>query len=89
MVARQWDGGEDDLAIVCDGSAALDRLHDRIARRFRRAEVRARAALPERPPRPRRAQERLAVGGGDRRGGAAGRGAELGSPMGEKKGRVR
>jgi SRSO17 transposase len=42
MVAECWDGDEDDVAIVRGGAAALDRLHERIAHRFGRAEVRAR-----------------------------------------------
>jgi SRSO17 transposase len=42
MVAERWDEDEDDVAIVRGGAAALDRLHERIAHRFGRAEVRAR-----------------------------------------------
>jgi SRSO17 transposase len=41
VVAEHWDDA-DDVAIVRGGAAALDRLHERIAHRFGRAEVRAR-----------------------------------------------
>src|SRR5688572_31292858 len=41
MVAELWDD-TDDEAVVRRGPAALDRLHERIAHRFGRAEVRAR-----------------------------------------------
>lgn len=42
MVAGRWEAETADLEVVRSGAAALDRLHERIAHRFGRAEVRAR-----------------------------------------------
>lgn len=42
MVAEHWADDAAAMAVVRNGTAALDRLHERIAHRFGRAEVRAR-----------------------------------------------
>jgi SRSO17 transposase len=42
MVAERWQGDAAEAAVLEDGTAAWERLHERIAHRFGRAEVRAR-----------------------------------------------
>jgi SRSO17 transposase len=42
MVAERWQGDAAEAAVLAGGAAAWERLHERIAQRFGRAEVRAR-----------------------------------------------
>jgi SRSO17 transposase len=42
MVAEEWEADAGEEAVLADGAAAWERLHERIAHRFGRVEVRAR-----------------------------------------------
>jgi hypothetical protein len=42
MAAERWEADAGEAVVLKEGSAAWERLHDRIAHRFGRVEVRAR-----------------------------------------------
>ena len=70
MAAEQWQGDAAEAAMLEGGTPAWERLHERIAHRFKRVEMRARAAVSSMAAQRGRTQERRAGSGSYRRGGA-------------------